>query len=241
MLFGLIGKSLKHSYSKEIFSSVFKNHNYQLFEINEIGEVNKILLENKDLCGLNVTFPYKTEIIKYLSRIDKIAKKINAVNVIKIIRDNNEIILDGYNTDYIGFEKAYHFILKQNHKNVIILGTGSTAKTVSWVLKKYNLKHIFVSRTVKNVNTITYNDLSTIDNVTLIINATPVGTFNYTTNNFFVPQSVFNNSPFLIDLVYNPEITELMKYALSMNCPVFNGMSMLIEQAKESWKIWGLI
>lgn len=241
MLFGLIGKSLKHSFSKSIFLKVFNDHEFSLFELENLDKIKEIIIDNKNLYGLNITFPFKSEIIRYLDYLNPVADSINAVNVIKIIRSASQIKLEGYNTDYIGFEKAYHFILKQNHKNIIILGTGSTARTVSFVLKKYNLNHIFVSRTKKAKNIITYNELDEVYDVTLIINATPVGTLHYEIEYIDLPEKIFINKPYFIDLVYNPEYTKLMKYANSMNCSVFNGLSMLIEQAKASWKIWGLI
>jgi len=245
MNFGLLGKNLKHSLSKKIFEDFLKktnpNINYFLIEVDDLNNLYSIIREF-DLFGFNITSPYKVEIISYLDTIDSIAKEIGAVNVVKIKRENGNLKLLGFNTDYIGFTQAYWQIIRDVKDTILILGTGGAAKSVAYALLKLNKNNFyFVSRKNSTNKILNYKDLENLNlNIGLIINATSIGIYK-NDSDIYLPEIIFKNKPFFIDLNYNPEITYFMELAMLHKCPVLNGYSMLILQAKESWKIWGLI
>lgn len=239
-LYGLLGKSLIHSFSKNYFTEKFVTESitdcvYELFEIEGLNDLNTILSQ-PNLKGLNVTIPYKEDIIKYLDDIDSIAKGIGAVNTIKV--NNGQLI--GYNTDYYGFKKSLKPFLDINHNRALILGTGGASKAVAYVLKELNINCLFVSRTPKNSNEISYNDINeyVIKHHQIIINATPIGTFP-NINNF--PKLCYDKltpEHLLYDLVYNPLETEFLKKGKLQGCITINGLQMLKLQAEKSWEIW---
>ncbi len=177
-LFGLIGYPLTQSFSKKYFTEKFLKENindamYELFEIENIDFL-KAVLNNKNLCGFNVTIPYKKEVISFLSSIDSEAAAIGACNCIKIIEGK----LKGFNTDAPAFERTLQPLLKPHHKNALILGTGGASNAVCFVLKKMGIDYKFVSRTEKP-DSYTYEQLNRyiIEDNTLIINTTPLGSF----------------------------------------------------------------
>ena len=233
--FGLIGKSLKHSFSKDFFNQKFKELNLDNYQYNnyEITHVNELvnLIKNTDIIGLNVTIPYKTKIIKILDKIDDKAKKIQAVNTIKI--KNNKII--GYNTDVIGFEKSISPLIK-GRKKALILGDGGASKTVQYVLNKKRIEYTVISRSgSKNYHNINKEDIL---NHTIIINTTPLGMFPNLESYPDIPYQYINKKHLIFDLIYNPEETHFLKKAKSKGCEIKNGLEMLKIQANESWKIW---
>lgn len=238
MLFGLIGKSLKHSYSQRLFDEYFQGkYHYQLFELEEIGLLQRLIQEQPDLRGFNVTIPFKSEIIPYLHQIDNVANEVGAVNTVFI--KNRQ--LKGYNTDVVGFEIAYQAVLCKEHTQALVLGTGGASKAVAYVLNKYHIPFRFVSRTKKDSTTIGYDELENVSaNVSLIINTTPVGMYPLVNEMPPLSSCVFNSKPTVIDLIYNPEKTLLLKVAEDAGCAIYNGMEMLKQQAIESWKIWGI-
>ncbi len=238
MLFGLIGKSLKHSYSKRLFDEHFHGlYSYTLFELDEIYLIGQLLKEYPTIRGLNVTIPYKSEIISYLHHIDQMALQIGAVNTILV--ENG--YLKGFNTDVIGFEQAYRSILCNNQSLALVLGTGGASKAVAYVLNKYHIPFRFVSRTKKTTDAFLYHELDNLLlNVSLIINTTPVGMYPLIDDTVPISFNVFSSKPTVIDLIYNPEKTMLLKLAEEAGCTIYNGMMMLKQQAIESWKIWGI-
>lgn len=232
--YGLLGKTLKHSYSKLIHEKIYHelglDNTFDLIEIEEKDIINTLnKLKTKEYLGFNVTIPYKEIVIKYLDELSLEAKKINAVNTIKF--ENNKLI--GYNTDYYGLKKQ----LEDNNinpfnKKSIILGSGGASKASYQVLKDLNSLVYIVSRNNKD-NNISYKDLENIEDIYLIINATPVGMFP-NINESPIDFNVASKADYIVDLIYNPSKTKLMTY----NNKSLNGLEMLVNQAVEAFNIW---
>ena len=242
-LYGLIGKKLGHSYSADFFSSKFKKEKidaeYKLFPLPSIQDLPGLIKENTDLVGLNVTVPYKEEVLPYLTSLSEETRKIKAVNVIKISREKEEIILKGYNSDGYGFRQSLLPLLRPDIKKALILGTGGASKAVDYVLKNLGIKTTFVSRTPAP-DRITYKDLDkkTIDENLLIVNTTPVGMFPDTGFYPDIPYQFLTPKHICYDLIYNPEETEFLRRAKEMGATIKNGLEMLRLQAERSWEIW---
>ena len=240
--FGLIGYPLGHSFSKKFFTEKFERENidaqYDLFELKHITDFS-ILIETKDLAGLNVTIPYKQKVIEFLDELDETAAEIRAVNVVKFIHSNDNIILKGYNSDAIGFENSLKPHLKSYHTHALILGTGGASKAVDYVLKKNGIETTFVSRT-KGLNNLTYNELSkdVLDKNLLIINTSPVGTYPHSDECPEIPYEFITERHFLYDLVYNPAETLFLKRGKKHGAQGINGEAMLVGQAQAAWEIW---
>ena len=158
--YGLIGKNIGYSFSKAFFTTKFSQENrtdtYLNFDIASIESLKDVIQANETLKGLNITIPYKESVIPLLDRIDKEAKKIGAINTIKIHQDGS---LVGYNTDHYGFAKALADFLPLKEKSALILGTGGASKAVSYVLDAMNYKYQLVSRT-KTETTLSYDELN---------------------------------------------------------------------------------
>jgi len=195
-----------------------------------------IISKNPELKGLNVTIPYKEKVIPLLDIIDKEAKKIGAVNTIKIQRDGTLI---GYNTDHYGFSKALANFFPLYTKTALILGTGGAAKAIAYVLNAMCFNYTFVSRE-KLDTTITYNELNQeiMTNHCLIVNCTPLGIFPNIQQCPDIPYEFLTKKHVLFDLIYNPRETEFLKRGFANGARVTNGLKMLEYQAKKSWKIW---
>ena len=241
MLFGLIGKSINYSFSKKYFTDKFLNKNllncsYENFDIKNIEEFSKIITSQKNLKGLNVTIPYKEEIIPFLDKLSKKAKKIKAVNTIKILKNNKT---KGYNTDYYGFKKSLQPLLKKHHTKALILGNGGASKAIAFALSCLKIEYKKVYRTPKN-NQLGYLDLnaSIFAEYTIIINTTPLGTFPNLEEAPPIPYQYFTDRHIAFDLVYNPEETLFLKNAIIKGAVTKNGYEMLVYQAEKSWKIW---
>jgi len=238
--FGLIGRNIGYSFSKTFFSIKFdrekQNHTYQNFDIESIDELKEILKENPGLKGLNVTIPYKEEVIPLLDRLDKEAKCIGAINTIKITRDKKLI---GYNSDHYGFAKALADYFPLKDKTALILGTGGASKAISYVLEAMAFDYKVVSRH-PGEHVITYGKITRdlLKSSYLIINCTPLGTSPNVHEFPNIPYQYLTSDHLLFDLIYNPQETEFMKLGHSKGARVSNGMKMLEYQAKKSWKIW---
>ena len=241
--FGLIGYPLGHSFSKNFFNQKFQSENidaeYVNFEIPTIGELNNILLSNPNLAGLNVTIPYKEQIIPYLDELDADAKAIGAVNVIKIRRQKGKLKLIGYNSDIIGFMDSIEPLLEAQHKKALILGTGGSSKAIFHGLKKLGVETKFVSRTAKE-GMFTYEDLTkeVMDEYKVIVNCTPVGMYPRANEYPNIPYEYLTPNHLLYDLLYNPDTTLFMKKGADKGAIVKNGLEMLLLQAFASWDIW---
>jgi shikimate dehydrogenase len=245
---GLIGFPLSHSFSVSYFKSKFEKENitdftYQNFEIPKIEDLKGIIDQTPDLIGLNVTIPYKEQVIPFLDELDEDAKKIGAVNTIKIERSSKGIKLIGYNTDCYGFKESLKPLLKQSHYKALILGTGGAAKAVEFVLKEIGLDVLYVSRNPSSNKELSYEDLvgDVFSKYKVIINSTPLGMFPKVDNCPDIPYHLLNEDNLLYDLVYNPSETLFMKKGAEKSAATQNGLPMLQLQAERAWQIWNNI
>ena len=240
--YGLIGKNISYSFSKDFFNTKFeakaiKNASYQNFDIESILDFPKVLKDHPELKGLNVTIPYKELVIPYLDKLDKKAKKIGAVNTIKI---NKKGRLIGCNTDCYGFKKTLKPFIKPHHKKALILGTGGASKAIAYGLKKMKIDYSFVSRNASEHTTYSYHDLSENDikNNQILINCTPLGTFPNIEACPKIPYQAISSKHILFDLIYNPIETKFLALGKAKNATTINGLKMLELQANKAWEIW---
>ena len=237
--FGLIGKDISYSFSKKFFTQKFINEglnncSYENYDISSISKLLEVINDTK-IKGLNVTIPYKESVIELLNHIDPIAKKIGAVNTIKIDKQNK---LLGYNTDYIGFKQSLESNIS-NQKRALVLGTGGASKAIVYALKALNIKTLLVSRK-KREESITYEDISNqiIKDHTIIINCTPLGTYPNIEECPKIPYQYITERHLCYDLIYNPIKTKFLILSEKEGASIINGNEMLKNQAIESWKIW---
>ena len=242
--FGLLGKDIAYSFSRGYFSEKFaklglQNYSYVNFDINSIAEFKNSIDPIKNLGGINVTIPYKQEVIPFLDVLDETAAEIGAVNTIKILQDRR---LKGYNTDAIGFEDSLKPLLQPIHQKALILGTGGASKAIAYVLEKNNIDFKFVSRTPSANNTIAYEAIneSIISTYTIIVNCTPLGTSPKTDLAPEIPYSLLTKNHLLYDLIYNPECTVFLSKGKEKGATIKNGFEMLQLQAEASWRIWNI-
>lgn len=242
--YGLIGYPLKHSFSIGYFNEKFHSEEidaeYVNFEIPEIKDFTKIIKENPNLCGLNVTIPYKEQVIPFLDELDPDTAKIGAVNVIKILRQKGKVKLIGYNSDIIGFTQSIQPLLQPHHTKALILGTGGASKAVYHGLKNLGIENTFVSRTSESKDVLIYEELTPeiIKEHTVIVNCTPVGMYpkvNFCPN---IPYESLTPNHLLYDLLYNPNVTLFMKKGEEQGAVTKNGLEMLLLQAFAGWEIW---
>ena len=242
--YGLIGYPLKHSFSIGYFNEKFKAEDidaeYVNFEIPRIEDFKKIIEENPNLCGLNVTIPYKEQVIPYLDELDKDTAKIGAVNVIKIIRQKGKAKLVGYNSDIIGFTQSIQPLLQPHHKHALLLGTGGASKAVYHGLANLGIESTFVSRTKKDATFLTYEELTPeiMQEYTIIVNCTPVGMYPKVDFCPDIPYDLLTPNHLLYDLLYNPNETLFMKKGEAKGAVTKNGLEMLLLQAFAAWEIW---
>ncbi|MBP1673218.1 MAG: shikimate dehydrogenase [Bacteroidetes bacterium] len=245
-IFALIGKSLTHSFSPVYYNSYFSYHGmddyiYKTIEIDHIEEIISILKSNPKIEGFNVTLPYKEAIIPFLDKISRTAKIIGSVNVVKVVRENGQFELHGYNTDYKGFESMFKVLKNRNieNKKSIILGSGGVSRSVQYVLQKQGVPFLVISR-IKKDQCISYEELTReiVMNHKVIINCTPLGMFPNIQEKPPINYDFIGSGHFLMDLIYNPEQTQFMKEGLYRASKVMNGMQMFMIQAKESLKIF---
>ncbi len=240
-LFGLIGKNIAYSFSPKYFKEKFNvlgltDYDYQNFDLPEIDLLPKIVKENPNLKGLNVTIPYKETVIPLLDKISKKATEIGAVNTIRFTRKNK---LKGYNTDYYGFKKSLKPLLEPHHKKALILGTGGASKAVAFALKELGILYTFASRE-GSPNNISYQliNATTFDNHQIIINCTPLGTSPNVDAFPPLPYEFFTEKHLAYDLIYNPSETIFLKKAKKRGAKIKNGLEMLELQAEKAWRIW---
>jgi shikimate dehydrogenase len=242
---GLVGKHLSHSFSQKYFTEKFQklgmnDYKYVNFEINSVDEILEIIKQDDSIIGFNVTIPYKKEILNVLSFIDDDAKKIGAVNTVKVIRHTNKIELHGYNTDAYGFQFSVKPFLTLHHQKALILGTGGAAHAIDYVLKKLGIDTLFVSRNTKNENCVLYADINeyAINQFKLILNCTPIGMFPNSEVLIDIPYSALTSEHLCVDLIYNPAKTKFLENAEDRNATILNGLSMLHLQADKAFEIF---
>ncbi len=238
--YGLIGYPLTHSFSKKYFTEKFEresitDHAYELYPIQHISELPEILTAIPELKGLNVTIPYKQQVIAFLDEQSPVVREIQACNCIRI--HSGKLI--GYNTDVIGFEKTLERKLMPNHHRALVLGTGGAAKAVHYVLRKKGIDFLEVSRTPKE-GTLTYADIdqAILASHTLIINTTPLGMYPHVEASPELPYDALTHQHYLYDLVYNPAKTKFLMEGEKRGALIENGADMLVIQAEASWDIW---
>ncbi|MBT1686875.1 shikimate dehydrogenase family protein [Dawidia soli] len=242
-VFGLIGATVSHSFSKSYFDEKFfreglRDYHYELFPLENINALEALLKDTRGLTGLNVTIPYKEQVMKFLDEVDGFAKQIGAVNVIKI-QDGK---LKGFNTDSDAFfETIEKWLPADKQFKAVILGTGGSSKAVQEALKKLKIAFQVVSREPRK-GVITYEDLqkdpSILHDSKLLINTTPLGMSPKTEAVPGVDFEQIGADHYVYDLIYNPARTLFLQKAEMRGATIKNGLEMLHVQAEKSWTIW---
>ena len=256
--YGLIGYPLSHSFSKKFFAGKFEKEHitdseYHLFPIEHISDLPGLLKEHPGLCGLNVTIPYKQSVLKYMDWIEQDARKIGAVNCIRINNVSpveacfdgevgivgHDFRLEGFNTDLYGFETSLKPLLKDRQDRALVLGDGGAAQAVKCVLENLGIAYTVVTRKPQEGG-ILFKDLKPHDikKNLLIINTTPLGTAPHVDEYPPIPYEDITDDHLLYDLVYNPEKTVFLQKGEERGAMIKNGLEMLILQAEKSWEIW---
>ena len=240
--FGLIGRPLGHSASAAYFTEKFSREGlgdceYALYELPSIGELPALLERLPELCGLNVTIPYKREVMAFLDAVSPEAQAIGAVNCIRRAADGS---LTGYNTDIVGLRAALDELLGgEQPSSALILGTGGASQAVQYALAERDIPFALVSRDASKGN-YTYDNLpcEVVERSRLIVNASPVGTYPAVDAAPRIPYGFVTPGHYLLDLVYNPPLTQFLDYGRQRGAHILNGETMLREQAEASWRIW---
>ncbi len=241
--FGLIGFPILQSFSPGYFSAKFEkeglsNCRYDAFPLESIDLLPKLLAEIPELEGLNVTIPYKSQVIPYLHHLSEEAAGIGAVNVIKL--KNGQLI--GHNSDAVGFEKSLLSFLPNpipKGLKALVLGTGGASKAVQFVLKKHEIPFQLVARK-PSADTILYEEISStiFETHHLVINTTPLGMAPNINDRPPIPYELVTPDHYFYDLIYNPEKTRFLAQAETTGGKIQNGLSMLYLQAERAWEIW---
>lgn len=253
--YGLIGKTLGHSFSAKYFNEKFEREgisaHYDLYPLSNIDLLPTLINDHPLLKGLNVTIPYKVEVLKYLDELSEEAKGIGAVNVIKITRDtaNGQTFLKGFNSDAYGFTESMKEVMRnagfihtpKNGKKplALVLGTGGASKAVVWSMHNLGFDTQLVGRTHRE-ECIAYSELTheMVYNAKVVVNCTPLGTSPDVNNAAPFPYEYLHEGQVCFDLVYNPAETLFMKICKAHGCVVSNGLEMLRLQAVGAWRIW---
>jgi len=247
--FGLLGEKLSHSFSPKIHSYIFEkieiDGEYDLFE-REKENIKELINEIKEekIEGINVTIPYKEEVIKYLDEISQEAKEIGAVNT--VVKENG--ILKGYNSDYYGFKMTIEKLsCSIEEKKAVVLGAGGSARAIIKALLDKKALVYLVSRNsskakekfsnFKDINIIDYEDLSNFQEGELIVNTTPCGMYP-NIDSSAVTEEIIKRFKYAVDLIYNPEKTLFLKRAEKLGLKYENGLYMLVGQAIKAEEIW---
>ena len=238
--FGLLGRSLSHSFSQRYFSEKFdqlglRDCRYELFELADIAELPQLLARHPDLAGLNVTIPYKEQIWPYLTRVAPSATRVGAVNVVEVL-PGGELV--GHNTDYLGFRESLRRFYP-GRGPALVLGTGGAAKAVRVALQELGIPHQLVGRDPLRAH-LTYAGLTSalVAGYPLLINATPLGTYPAVAGCPPLPYAAFTSQHYLFDLIYNPRETRFLQLGREAGAHTHNGLDMLERQAEAAWAIW---
>jgi len=243
-LFGLIGYPLGHSFSQKYFTEKFRaegrdDHCYELFPLKSVDMLPELISRNPDLCGLNVTIPYKVDVLRYLNEIDPVAEAIGAVNVIRITRKENSVTLKGFNTDAPAFMQTIKNLSKAKLSKALVLGTGGASASVCHVFGLMGIDVIRVSRDASRGD-LSYNDVKAdiLKGADIIVNTTPLGMYPATGECPPIDYGCLLPRQILYDLIYNPLKTEFLLRGDKQGCRIFNGLEMLHRQAELAWEIW---
>jgi shikimate dehydrogenase len=243
-VFGLIGRNIHYSFSKKYFSEKFlkkniRNSIYKLFDIENMNKLKEFLrIKKRDLSGLNVTIPYKQNIIHFIDDISTDASNVGAVNTIEIMQKG----YIGYNTDIFGLEFSLKKHIKYHHKKALILGTGGASKAAIFVLKKLGIDYRCVSRNEysKSKRNFSFSKITkyVLKDFKIIINCTPVGTYPNINDCPKIPYLEISQKHYLYDMVYNPIESRFLREGRKMGCFTKNGFEMLQLQADKAWSLW---
>jgi shikimate dehydrogenase len=241
-LYGLVGKTLGHSFSRGHFTEKFKqlgiNAAYENFELQDISELRQLLVNHPTLHGFNVTIPYKEAVMPYLHGIEETAEKVGAVNTVLV--DHGKLY--GFNTDVIGFRDSLAaFYDAHPGGEALILGSGGSSKAVAFILEHYfafDAVHT-VSRS-PHPGQLNYEDLRHhgLGQYKLLVNTTPVGMHPDMHAALPLAWEELHPAQYLFDLIYNPERPSFLAHGVAQGCKIQNGLDMLIRQAEAAWEIW---
>lgn len=244
-IYGLTGKTLSHSFSEQYFNNKFTQEGthdavYKLFPLPDAASIRELIEDNPDICGLNVTVPFKTAVMPFLDTLDPLAQRIGAVNTITVKRPQGRTLLTGHNTDYRGFKDTLYALPLKPGTKALILGSGGASKAVACVLGDMHIEFKIVSRSEKMGTNLLYSHISpdVLAAHLLLINTTPLGMFPDTGSYPELPYDALGASHVLYDLVYNPEVTKFMQKGIEKNAYICNGLNMLHRQADLAWHLW---
>ena len=240
--FGLLGKDIDYSFSRAYFAEKFQKEklhhcSYENFDLADLSDFKRVL-QTPHLKGMNVTIPYKQEVMPFLDNLDEVSKAIGAVNTIVFNKDGTTT---GYNTDYIGFQNSITPMVTTEIKAALVLGTGGASKAVVYALHKMGIETQYVSRK-KGINNLTYEELTVakMEKHKLIVNCTPLGTHPNILQKPNLNYDQLTSAHVLFDLIYNPTETAFMKAGKKAGASVGNGENMLVGQAEASWRLWNM-
>lgn len=237
--YGLIGKSLDHSFSAEYFRDKFEKEQisatYENVPLSSQGMIQDVLTSGK-YHGLNVTIPYKEEVLTYVDECDEIVSAIGAANTLHFRNGKWK----AYNTDAFGFRQSIKPFFRSHHERSIILGTGGASKAVAYVLENLGSDVIYISRNPKGQDQFAYEEMNAqmLASCKLIVNCTPVGTFPNIEESLSIPYEHIDAAHLCIDLIYNPKETLFLRQSKERGAVTINGETMLQQQAEKSWEIW---
>lgn len=241
--FGIIGHPLGHSFSPSYFNEKFQNEGidavYEKYDLPVITDLQAIIDYTQDLCGFNVTIPYKEKVMSYLDIVSPEARSIGAVNVVKVINKDGKKYLEGYNSDLIGFMRSIRPLIEPHHKKALVLGTGGASKAIIYGLHRLGIETLLVSRYQKD-NTIQYEqiDKTVLEEYTVIVNCTPCGMAPHFDECPPLPYENITPKHLMFDLIYNPDETLFLKKGREQGAITKNGLEMLLLQAEGAWEIW---
>jgi len=241
--YGLIGYPLTHSFSKRYFTEKFETEKidsaYENFEIDNISKFTEIIINNPELVGLNVTIPYKEQVIPFLDELNESAREIGAVNTVKISLQQEKPVLSGYNTDVYGFRESLKPLLQSHVQQALVLGSGGASLAVCYALTELGIRYQLAGRE-PNEKKLSYDQLTAemLKEYPLIINTSPLGTYPDVDRIPPIPLGGIGPGHICYDLVYNPPLTRFLAEAASRGAVTKNGYEMLVLQAEKAWEIW---
>jgi len=243
-IFGIVGYPLGHSFSQKHFTEKFEReglegYSYRKFELPDIEQLPALVESEPDLCGFNVTIPWKIRIIDFLDEVEETAAAIGAVNTVSVIRRKGKPYLQGYNTDAPAFRESLVKNLASLPETALVLGTGGASRSVMHTLIDLNIRAVPVSRQPLRGG-YSYDELpgDVIHEAGLIVNTTPVGMSPHTGASPPIDYSYLREGQLLFDLIYNPPVTSFLAMGEERGCQTVNGEEMFLIQAGLAWEIW---